>query len=142
MANYYGTTLSNWFRVKDEDAFRKIFARIVSSDEPITLWERTDEKGTKIFSFGGYTSICGIEPEQTPRNDEESDPCDADYDEMVKELSSVVADDDAIILTEIGNEKLCYLVGAATIITAKDVELLNLGDLSCDVADKLLGVKR
>lgn len=107
MATYNGFTRTNYFSVTDEDMLRDIVDRIV--------WDNDDgffeDRGGK-FAFGSYGSICSLRKAES-ENDSDSDE---DYDDefeadaVYEALQAIVAPDDAIIITEIGYEKLRYLV--------------------------------
>lgn len=58
MANYVCATRTNYFRVKDEEEFRKLMSR-VHGEDAVDLWEKTvnDEK---LFAFGCYGLINGL----------------------------------------------------------------------------------
>lgn len=50
-----------------------------------------------------------------------------------------VAEDDAVIIMESGNEKLRYVTGCATIITSKGVDGVDVVDIAIQKARELLG---
>ena len=135
MATYNGFTRTNYFSVTDEDMLRDIVDRIV--------WDNDDgffeDRGGK-FAFGSYGSICGLRKAES-ENDSDSDE---DYDDefeadvVYEALQSIVAPDDAIIITEIGYEKLRYLVGYAVIITSKAIETVELRTDAVNAARRLL----
>ena len=60
------------------------------------------------------------------------------YDEFVEGLSECIADDDAVIILESGNEKLRYVVGSAVVITNTDYEYMEISTLAAEMAAKLL----
>lgn len=130
MANYECTTRTNYFRVKDETAFRDLMSRIYGSEDTIELWE-ADDNGSPLFAFGCYGGISGLKAEDDDEND--------DFDSVIDELQKCVANDDAIIIFEVGNEKLRYLTGLATIITSTEVKIMELTDMACQSAVDLLG---
>lgn len=149
MANYYGMTRTNYFHVKDVDRFREIINKTATADvigEELTIWppQKADD-GTLLFSFGGYTSILGFEvlPDGVTEEEYNNNPYDYDveydYDAFAAALQEVVVPGDAIIIQEIGNEKLRYLVGDITIITSDDIRYMNIRDLSINLARKMLG---
>lgn len=129
MANYECKIRTNYFRVKDETAFRDLMSRVYGSEDTIDLWEKNDN-GAKVFGFGCYGGISGLRTEDDDEND--------DFDSVIDELQKYVADDDAIIIFEVGNEKLRYLSGLATIITANEVKVVDLIDTACEAAANLL----
>ena len=139
MATYNGFTRTNYFSVTDEDMLRDIVDRIV--------WDNDDgffeDRGGK-FAFGSYGSICGLRKAES-ENDSDSDEaydddCDdeCEADAVYEALQSIMAPDDAIIITEIGYEKLRYLVGYAVVITSKAIETVELRTDAVNTARKLL----
>ena len=134
MANYISFTRSNYFRVTDPEAFKKIINRVITDEDSLELWERT-ENGTTYYGFGAYSSICGLRHEAEDADNDDEFEVEAVYEA----LSKVVAPDDAIIITEIGYEKLRYLTAYAVVITREKTELVELREASIDVACSLLG---
>lgn len=134
MANYNCTVRTNYFRVKNPDTFRDFMAHVQGNESPIELWKNTDDSGHPVFGFGCYGSIFGYVEDA----DEEDEDADIAYDAFIDALSCHVAEDDAIIIFEAGNEKLRYVVGSATVITNKDVKYLNVQHLAVEMAGKLL----
>ena len=68
-------------------------------------------------------------------NDEDES---ADIDLFYKKLQSVLEEDDAIIFTSIGHEKLRYLVGMIKVITKDDIQEINLENEAMELARKML----
>lgn len=127
MANYVSVERTNYFHVKDAEAFRA-FMDTVSGDD-IHLYEKVDGNGNPVFAFGCEGSIYGIQ------NEDEKD----DYDLFITNLQEYIADNDAVILTETGHEKLCYVSGYAAIITGSDIQHVNLDDMALSKAREMLG---
>lgn len=134
MANYINFTRSNYFRVTDPEAFKRIINCVITDEDSLELWERT-ENGTTYYGFGAYSSICGLQPEAEDTDNDGEFEVEAVYEA----LSKVVDPDDAIIITEIGYEKLRYLTAYAVVITCEKTELVELREASIDVACSLLG---
>lgn len=140
MANYYGITITNYFHVNDPEELKNLIRRVVSDEGDIDLWEDKDKDGNPVFSFGGYSSIVGICPIENNNDDgEDEDYDEADYDLFISELQKLIVDGDAIIITEIGHEKLRYLTAYSTIITKNDVQSINLERQSVLKASDMLG---
>lgn len=132
MANYECTVRTNYFHVKDEEAFRKLVEGIVS-EYGIELFEKNDPEGEKLFGFGSYGSLYGI------CKDSEED--DDEYDEkevLYQKLQSCVAEDDAVIILTAGNEHLRYVTGDAVCITHDKIEYLDLTCLAVAKAAEML----
>lgn len=132
MANYCCTVRTNYFHVKDEDKFIDLMNRAYGCEDEIQLWERKDQDGKTTFGFGVYGGIAGL------RNTD-GDEDDNAYDEFLSGLRECVADNDAIIIMEAGNEKMRYVVGAAEIITSKKYEYMEISELAIQKAEELIG---
>lgn len=130
MANYYGFTRTNYFAVKDEARLRQLVSACRSSEEGPNVWEKTVE-GQKLFAFGCYGNLSGL-----PCGDGED--YEYDLDAFYKELQPLIADGHAIIVTEVGYEKLRYLVGDCTVITPQKIVYTNLRDIGLSKARELL----
>lgn len=130
MANYYGFTRTNYFAVKDEEKFRQLVASCRGSEENPEVWEEAVD-GQTLFAFGCYSSLSGL-----PCGDEEDYECDLGA--FHSALQQVVADGHAIIITEVGYEKLRYLVGDCTVITSQEIDYTNLRDVGLTKAQQLL----
>lgn len=134
MANYYCTIRTNYFKVKDETAFRDFMSRVTGCEDNVELFERRSEDGSKFFGFGCYGNIAGvIDP-----NIDDPDDTDNAYDEFIQGLQKQVADDDAIIILESGSEKMRYVIGQAAVITSKQFEYLDITHLAIMKASEML----
>lgn len=139
MANYYGMTRTNYFRVNNPEDLKKLIGRVVSDEGDIELWEDKDENGNRVFAFGGYSSIIGICPVDNNNDDGEDEDFEgAEYDLFIKELQKLIVDGDAIIITEVGHEKLRYLTAYSMIITKNDVQSIDLDRQSTRKASEML----
>ena len=135
MANYHCTIRTNYFHVKDEERFRELMSRVYGSEDNVNLFESKDKNGKTVFGFGVYGGISGV---RNAMADEDDDADDTAYDEFIAELQDCIADDDAIIILESGNEKLRYIVGSATIITSEDHDYLDITALATERAAEML----
>lgn len=131
MANYYATIRTNYFTVKDENKFREAINSCSAEDE-LHIFEVKRPDGNKLFGFGCYGSIYGIPPREDEDDDENH--LGAFYDA----LQEVLPEDDAIIITEVGNEKLRYLIGCCTIITHNEIQFVDVWDKAIDLARTML----
>ena len=132
MANYYGYTRTNYFEVTDPDKLRDIVNRI--------NWDCDDnffDEDHGSFAFGCYGTICGLFGSEDADNDDSDDEYEAEA--VYEALQKIVAPDSAIIITEVGYEKLRYLVGCAVIITHNAIEYEDIHDQSLKTARRLLG---
>lgn len=134
MANYSCTVRTNYFHVKDEEAFRSLMSRVYGREDAVELWEDKDKDGKTVFGFGALGGIAGVFDSKEDDTDD-----DTAYDEFICGLRKCVADDDAIIILESGNEKLNYVIGNARIITGSDFEYLNITALAIEKAKEMLG---
>lgn len=130
MANYVGCTRTNYFRVKDEDAFKSIIRRMVSEDEVVILH---DDKGR--FGFCSSCPIIGIAPEG---NMDEDEDVEENRDNVAEALMELLPDGEAIIWSEIGHEKLRYLVGGAYVITNQTYEYVNMFHAAVQTAQQIM----
>jgi hypothetical protein len=112
MANYYATARSNYFAVRDEQAFRE-WAKILGLEilEPV----HRDKVADGIRRYG-ITPRNGDDSGGWPTShyNEETDECE-DID-VTGQLSAHLADDEVAILMEVGNEKLRYVCGYAVAV--------------------------
>lgn len=136
MANYCCTIRTNYFHVKDEEKFRALMDRVYGSENTIELWEEKDKAGNTVFGFGTHGGISGV---KNAKEDYDEDVDETAYDEFIDGLQECVADDDAIIILESGNEKLRYVIGSATIITSKDYKYLDIASVASQEAAEMLG---
>ena len=133
MANYISFTRSNYFRVADPEAFKKIINRVSTDEDSLEQWERT-ENGMTYYGFGAYSSICRLRHEAEDVDDDDEFEANAVYEA----LSKVVAPDDATIITEIGYEKLRYLTAYAVVITQAEIEFVELRSDALETAQRML----
>lgn len=130
MANYYGNTRTNYFRVIDEDKFNEIMADVVISEDQLEIWHE-ERNGEKYFAFGGYGCL------YYEKELEDGSVLD-DIDSFYEQLQTVIHPEDAIILTEVGNEKLRYLIAVSVVITKDMVDFIDLNSESVLLARQLL----
>ena len=132
MANYYATIRTNYFAVTDEVKFRKIIDSC-SAEDTIHILENIAPDGTKTFGFGCYGYISGIHADA-----DEEDMDETDLDAFYFALQSVLAEGDAIIIMEVGNEKLRYLIGVCTVITRSDIQGVDVSNKALDLVRTML----
>ena len=125
MANYYEMTRTNYFKITDSDKFKEICEEITS--ETGVEFDVTEKDG-KLYGCISSESIIML-------NDEDET---ADIESFYKKLQTVLEEDDAIIFTSIGHEKLSYLVGMITVITKDDIQYINLEDKAMELARTML----
>ena len=131
MANYYGKVRTNYFKVNDEERFKEIMGFLRGEDE-VVYHEHDRVKGKFMFYCDG--SLTGY-----VEDEDNEDSYDDAWDEMVRKLQTVLPEGEAIILTEIGSEKMRYFTAYSAIITANGTGWVDLGDLAVEEAGRLLG---
>jgi hypothetical protein len=100
MANYYATTRSNYFRVKDAAAF-EAWCRKWSFD----FWTKDIEGCGRCYAISADTGDCNGWARFDSEQDGEID--------IAVELAEHLDVRDAAVLVEVGSEKLRYLIGNA-----------------------------
>lgn len=135
MANYTCATRTNYFHVKDADAFRELMSRVYCSEDNVSLWEEP-KNNEMLFAFGCYGSICGL---RNADADEYDDGDEDTYDAFVEELQKCIADGDAVLIYLAGHEKLRYVTGTVTIITSTDYRVVDMDAAGTAMAKEMLG---
>lgn len=130
MANYQGIVRTNYFKIKDEERFKEICSDLISEDNIIV--EVSELNGNQYGFIGSYAPIdyC-IE-----YNDEICE--EYDITKFFKQMQEIISEDDAMILTEVGNEKLRYLVGSCVIVTANDINWIDLESTAIKTTQNML----
>jgi len=148
MATYEAKFRTNYFRVKNEEAFREFMAKVKAGVFPVNVFERTNGEGTKFFGFGSENgsvdAIDGYAIDDDELEDAEAEGVNLQFIDSYEEflydkLKEFVAEDDAVIILTVGNEKLRYVTGDAMIITAKEMRCIDLTHQAMDAASKMLG---
>ena len=138
MANYYGYTRTKHFSVTDPGKLTDIVDRIRWCEGDIAFFSEDNGK----YSFGAYDTIKGLSVKKDDAAQDAAAACDNDEendaDNVYNALQDTVAPDDAIIITEVGFEKLCYLTGYALVITRDAIACVNLRDEAINKARALL----
>ena len=137
MANYNGTTRSNYFLVNNKDKAELIFDSIITDGEIYCSVEETDKDGVFKCWFGSYGNIYGLHKGYDTGNPEEDDD-EEDYDLMISELQSILVDGEYIQIIDIGYEKLRYVGGGCLIITKDKSEYIDLVKTGEELAKKLI----
>lgn len=129
MANYCSAVRTNYFKIKDIDKFNSLCASLDGSD---VKFEVTEKCGQNFASIWGFDITYRI------KNSEDTDHVCDNIDEFFDKMKDIVADGDAMIWTEIGREKLKYLVGFVCIVTSEQVQFINLENIAIDKAKTML----
>lgn len=139
MANFYGTARSNYFQVKNPEAF-KAWVTMVPG---LGLWETTqadlqaaeteEEKQRLACVFGIYSDDAGSG--WWPYMVENADGEFQEFD-LVDSLAPHLADGQVAVLMESGAEKLRYLCGNAVAFdNTGNVVQVNLDDIYAKAFD-------
>jgi len=133
MANYYESARTNYFRVKDEAAFKAFMDTVPGCD----LYGPCESDGKQ----GMFCVLFTEEGVPNVRDLEEPNEAGEDYEEFdfMEELAKHLADGSIAVLTASGAEKLRYVTGYAVAIdnTGKTVAV-NIDDIY-GKAKKLFG---
>lgn len=131
MANYDSVFRTNYFRVTDEEAYKKLFDNIKASDGYI--YDFTKEKEGEVYhGFGGDGKGGYVDPKDEDEN--------VNFDYMITGIQKLLPDDECFVYMETGAEKLRYLDGYALIATNKRSSFLDLYSWINETA-KNFGVK-
>lgn len=139
MANYCCTVRTNYFHVKDPVAFRSGMAHVQGSEDSVELWEEKDGDGNPIFGFGCYGGLFGKVLDEDDEAYDEDEDYDVTYYRLIDFLKESVADDDAVLIMEAGNEKMRYVVGSVLVITSAAVRYGDIQQMGVEIARDLLG---
>ena len=143
MADYYAKVRTNYFSVTDEDKFHRLMEMYASNGDRVEVFSEKSA-GDEPTKFGFYCdgSILGL---LAPHGDEEPEDlnygaCDDEHDMdlFYKFLQKLVTKDDAVIITEVGSEKMCYLFGVCVIITQSEIRVLDLQGMAMTEARVML----
>ena len=116
MANYYSTARTNYFRVKDVDAFNA-WAKEYEDNYRVEVVDKEDTFAILFDSESGVPTWREV---------------DGDYDDIdfMDELSKHLADDEVAILHQAGAEKLRYINGYAIAVNNKgERRTISLDDI-------------
>ena len=122
MANYEATVRTNYFSVKNPTALKELIDSIEAEDT-VSLFTHELPDGSMQYGFGCYGSLFGIQ-----------DSLDAFYEA----LQELVCENDAILIFEVGYEKLRYVVGCCTVITSTKMQHIDIQQQALELAAKLL----
>lgn len=116
MSNYCGAARSNYFRVKDPEAFK---AEMTNYN--VEVWDRVEENGETLYALGSNDDG-GDWPSYNSETDE-----DIDFMEV---LAPLVADGEVVVFQCSGAEKLRYIGGHAIAFNnQREYVCVNLDDI-------------
>ena len=135
MANYCCVYRTNYFKVKDNEKFKEFMTHVYAED--LEVFHKKDENGNELYGFGGYGGISGYFNNENEYEDSD-EAWDNAYDNFIDGLAKQVAENDAILLFEVGNEKLRYVVGSVSVITSKGYEYRDITNVGVEIAKQML----
>ena len=142
MANYYGKARTNYFTVSNKEKFEDIVGRCGIADGEIEIIDDGNEK-YGFMCDGSILGLPDIDEDNLVNDESEGDDYEDDYDYsyglFCKELQGVIPEGEAIIITEIGSEKMRYLTGFSSIITKNQMSHIDLRQVCLSKARELLG---
>ncbi len=126
MANWYGSARSNYFRVKDITKFEELCRRW-----NVTFIRKEGKPDLVGFLCDGSPGGLPNYRYEEPQSEEEDTVLkEHDFDDFLKELSSLLVDGDVAVMLEVGAEKLSYVTGFALALNSRgDKVALSLGDI-------------
>lgn len=137
MANYCAFSRTNYFRVTDEEKYKELFAGLTDdSGDGVEDFTKVDKNGVTLHGFGTYGSIEWHDPAKSDEDDDYED----EFDTFLDRLKEILPDDDAMIMTEVGYEKLRYLTAYSIVVTKNNpTQSFDLGNIAVSRAKDLLG---
>ena len=132
MADYNAKYLTNYFSVTDEAKFKNLMKSCHAQDE-IEIYEKEQPDGAVKYSFGCLGIIDGIS-----EDNEDNDEGDEDIGLFYSSLQTIIPPGEAVIITEIGNEKLNYLIACCTVITCAGIKNIDARDEAVKLAAVML----
>ena len=126
MANYYATSRTNTFRVKNQATFMAWAEKL-----GVTVHERHDGSGFVLFP--DERDDTGAFPSHDAEADEEID--------FVEQLSEHLADGSVAVIVEAGAEKLRYVHGHAIAVNSRGEQVCVALEDIYELAEKKLGAE-
>ncbi len=136
MSSYYGKCRTNYFAVNDASKFKMLMAACMG-DGTVEAFEEKQKDGSTKYGFLCDGRIIGLpyklvddEPVITLKMEYAEKDLDNDisWDLFCGALQDLLPHGEAIIITEIGWEKMCYLLGYSRVITKDDCKGVDLED--------------
>lgn len=121
MANYYSKCRTNYFSVTDENKLEEIINSCKAEGE-IQLLKNQEGK----YGFCCDCNLYGIGDD------------DNSYNLLLEELKKILLEDDAIIIINIGYEKMRYLTGGCDVITKNNIEYIDIINVALKTARRML----
>lgn len=133
MSEYGAACRTNWFHVTDPERLRRLIASVRTlQGNPIMLWKSKDKLQRDVYAFGGYGTIADVYSCASENED------DFEYGPFITDLSEILTDDEAVVISEIGNDKLQYIVAYAVVVTKYEIRTVDLFNASVQEAEEML----
>jgi len=132
MADYTCVSRTSYFRVKDEEEFRKVVSFILAD---VDVWEQVDENGVKRFAIGGYDNMTIFKC--TDNEDPEFYQKFGNITETDEAIQLCLPEGEVAIMFEVGHEKLRYVVGWCCLITPGGIRYLDLSTWAAEMCEQL-----
>jgi hypothetical protein len=117
MANYYGSSRSNYFKVKDVDKFKDFLNSMYDME---FIDDGNGRVGFLVTGEGGSIP-CEI------WDKEQDEYVDLDFDKL---LAQHLQDGEVAVYQEVGAEKLRYLVGYSVAVNSKgETAMVSIADI-------------
>ena len=132
MANWYGTSRSNYFKVKDADAF-------VADMAKYGIDHTSADDGTTFAVFGGDEGYWPSEVwggESIFCDEKWSEHFDAVQFDIIEVIMPHLRDNEVCVLQSAGAEKLRYVTGTAQAFTNKKIISIDIDDIYALAAKK------
>lgn len=110
MADWYGASRTNYFKVTDEERYQALFKRLRGEE---SIEDFSDIKnGEQYHAFGAYCDIACLRTNVEINDEEDYDEDEfISWDEFLREVGQLLTRDSVFVYTIVGNEKLRYLTG-------------------------------
>lgn len=119
MADMYGAVRSNWFAVKDAEAFEAWFKAECCFGFDVELWSDDGQ-----YAFGG----CEQYPSAWPCYIEDGEAHDYDLEHFAELMRAHLADGAELRVLAAGNEKLRYVAASHLVVTHDAVTFNSLSE--------------
>lgn len=145
MSNYYASTRTNYFRVTNEEEFKKIMRLMSCFEDSVRSWTKNID-GELYYAFGtndDISGVCNCNHCQAVMKGEiefDKEECEeeASYNKMCELLQAVINSEDAVIIVSSGHDKLRFVGGCSTIITSKEIIHKDIWENAINTVKELL----
>lgn len=127
MANYYGDSRTNYFRVTDEERYNELFSHLTAYGDDVNDFTK-EQDGILYHGFGAFNSIDYLTDDGEGYN----------FDLFLSELQKILPEDEAFIYMESGAEKLCYITGFSIVVTRNEIKNVNIISDALSLAKQML----